>query len=168
MLLIEPTITPQEFQGMTAGLSMLRSLLAQVEYLPPEQIASTIESSIGVFERAGIDRIQGENDAVIMAHDNYYAGVRERHGLTSNWAVYEAGPESMGGMPYAGSYKMQFTDEHGRTYGPIDIEEEDPSWLRLWKAADSLIVQSIDPEEKFIEGFEVEGHLIKVVIAKDE
>jgi hypothetical protein len=167
MLLIEPEITKQEFQGMRTGMSMLRSMLEHIEHMSPQQIASTLESSIGVFERAGISRIEGENDAAITACDHYYDGVRERHGLTSQWAVYETGSKTMGDMPYAGKYQMQFTDEHGHTYGPIDVEE-DPSWLGLWKAADSLIVQSIDPEEKFIEGFEVQGNLIKVVIAKDD
>jgi hypothetical protein len=167
MLLIEPEITKHEFQGMRIGMSMLRSMLEQVQYMSADQIASTLDSSIGVFERSGIARTEGENDAVIMAHDNYYAGVRERHNLTTNWAVYETGCKTMGGMPYAGKYQMQYTDEHGNTYGPIDLEE-DPSWLGLWKAADSLIVQSIDPEDKFIEGFEVQGNLIKVVIAKDD
>jgi len=163
-MLVEPDISKEEFGGILEGMELLLHLLKNVPHAEPRDIARMLRAGLDKIEASGIKRVVDANDAATDAHDHYYAQVAQRHGFITQWAVYEAGPVNMGNVPYVLASEMLYIDEAGNSHGPVKLEDT-PSWLMLWRAAESLIVQSRNASDKTIVGFYDEGTLLKVRVS---
>jgi hypothetical protein len=82
-----------------------------------------------------------------------FKALRDQNGFESWWSMYEI--QDMNSVAFPGKYKVAYVDHWGGS-APDSILVENPTWMDLWKAADTLIKKSGDAHHIFIENFRPE------------
>lgn len=80
---------------------------------------------------------------------NRFKALKDQNGFKSWWSMYEI--QDMNAVAFQGSYKVAYVDHWGTP--PSSIPVENPTWMELWKAAETLILKSGDMHHIYIENF---------------
>jgi hypothetical protein len=103
-------------------------------------------------------------DAAKAELDQFYESIGHQYGLFSVWRNYSVKIDRFADAPYKGIFEMAYTAPNGAKSGPV-LTDDNPSWLRLWRDAESIISKVQDPAGVTITGFRAENGVLHVLTA---
>lgn len=156
-------LTPEQFSNVHNALYYLRCVRDKIETKFGTEGAKDILAEIEKQEKVIREQFKEAYEADSKAFDNlynHYDQVRNKHGLSTSWSVYEVENLELH-HPYKGAGILLHKHHWGDK--PVTVPIEGNTYEALYIAADAAIRQSGDMHHSFIEGFEYndeEGLLI--------
>ena len=96
---------------------------------------------------------------IVNSKIDWFIELREEHDFVSVWSIFGVNDFSV--VPFPGITTLRYEEHWGPKDRPLVHHFEDqvgpPTWMDLWKAAESLIRLSGDTHHVFIEAFSPRG-----------
>lgn len=145
---IAPQLTSQEFSDIHNAKCELHSIANSLEGVVSERIYARIEQAIQLLNK-GLKSAYEQDEAAENRRSAHYDAVSEANEFKTIWSIYEVDDLN---APFAGAAtKLVYKDHWGKKEVVVPINGN--TWVDLWRAAETAIMQSGDAHHVFIEGF---------------
>lgn len=142
-------LTPDGFKQLHNGLAILRSLARNLEPMLNSELCKQFDSAFTTIDTT-LAEAYALDFQISTSKMQYYGEVRSLQKFISEWSNNVVEVNGFDQPFAAGIVQVKYASEDA-------IILEDPSWLDMWKAADTLIRQSGDMHHIFVENFVLDG-----------
>lgn len=149
---VDPTLTREDFSRLHNALCELRRIeRGEAQAVNPDSVSTQLAQVIAQFETALADAYRQDRAAFDRQQDHYHQVAQDQRITHSLWSV--AGVDNLHEPhPFDGARSVQYSTHWGA--GVVSAEIQGDTWLDLWLAADSCILQSGDRHHCYIERFD--------------
>jgi len=145
---VSPTLSKDEFKEVHNAKCEFHQVQQALEELGIVKLAERMRKALQLMQHGLASAYKQDDEAFVKANDDF-TRIRQAEGFTSSrWSIYETAGK-MGEVPYPKA-KLLVYDQYATIGVPLPVR---PTWVDLWRAADSLIQKLEGTNYVFIEGF---------------
>lgn len=146
--MIRHTFSPEEVRDLHNGKCELRFAIQSIEQVLAEKHTARLNKALSLIDKA-MSSMYEEEERQLREADKVHDHLRTTHQLSSLWSISEV--RDFSEVPFPNATSLVYKNNWGK-----HVEcalPNNPTWLDLWKAADTLIKLSGDSHHVFIENF---------------